>query len=160
MSRLLWIVGAVVRLARLPHVWERISDRILSERLETILHLNHIITFVWFAIGSAESSNTGLHWLEQTIWLGDHTLPDEADAPLYLYLTAFNFRTTQMIPGSMDVQPRNAVERTIMACWYVLLLLAYRCNLNVYDAVLQEQERSNKQDRGAPAFLASEGYQQ
>ena len=79
MSRLLWIVGAVVRLARLPHVWERISDRILSERLETILHLNHIIAFVWFAIGSAESSNTGLHWLEQTIWLGDHTLPDEAD---------------------------------------------------------------------------------
>lgn len=117
-ARMLRVVR-LIRLARMPQLFKRTIESVNSEALEIVFEIvkimfvfvgfAHLIACLWYGIGSQD-------WADPS-WVEYYQL---ADAELgYKYSTSLHWSLTQFI-GSMDVQPRNIMERV-----YAVLVLIF-----------------------------------
>jgi len=127
MSKLLRILRVfrvlrLLRLRKLRKIIHAIQDRVDSEYLAVVLNIiknllcvmmaSHLVACLWYWVGTQAVDG-------YPSWVTSYGIAD-ADWQ-YSYLTSLHWSITQFTPGSMDVQPRNAMERALAV---VLLLLA------------------------------------
>merc|ERR1712185_398781 len=79
--------------------------------MTAMLMTNHFVACAWYALGTIG------HDLNQHNWLDAHHML-HFDA-FYKYITAYHWSLTHFTPGSMHIQPMNALERLFA----VLLLI-------------------------------------
>lgn len=111
-----------------------------------ILWINHILCCAWFAIGTAPSSDTGLTWLDPS---HSSTIDYREVGTLFQYTTALHWAMTQMTPGSMEVVPKNSLERVLSVVSIMFGLLFGSSIISQLSAMMvkmqiQQQEKSAK----------------
>jgi hypothetical protein len=102
-----------------PYVDEFKSDNLLTmvdilKLLLLIVMVCHYIACGWYAIGTLSRSEK---WLppESRTWVDfvEEDVPaDYSYSKTYLYATSMHWSVTQFTPASMEVNPRNEIERT------------------------------------------------
>jgi len=114
-------IVSVTRVVRIQVYLEHLGDRLhggssskyvgdMARLIVIIVWINHIMSCTWFYIGRVTVGDTGTSWLNDPI--RDENSPFYSDTlPLFQYTTAFHWAITQMTPGSMQVFPRNSLER-------------------------------------------------
>lgn len=112
---------SVTRVIRIQEYLEHIGDRLhggtslkyvgeMGRLVLIIIWINHVMSCTWFYVGRVTEGDTGTSWLNDPI--RDENSPLYHDTlPLFQYTTAFHWALTQMTPGSMQVFPRNSLER-------------------------------------------------
>lgn len=80
--------------------------------------INHFISCGWYAIGMA-----GIYDLD---WTQRAFVETDARDLAYLYFTSFHWSVTQFTPASMEIYPRNAMERVynIVCIFFGLLMFS------------------------------------
>ncbi|CAJ1431526.1 unnamed protein product [Effrenium voratum] len=112
---------SVTRVVRILEYLEHIGDRLhggsslkyvgdMARLIVIIIWINHVMSCTWFYVGRVTEGDTGTSWLMDPIRDENSPLYSEA-LPLFQYTTAFHWAITQMTPGSMQVFPRNSLER-------------------------------------------------
>lgn len=104
--RLLRLLKAHGRLNELlEHVQSEFSVIVIGilKLIAFILLLNHLVACGWFWIGTWGISEAKLNWLEHTSVINDNLA--------YKYFTSLHWSLTQFTPASMEVTPRNEIER-------------------------------------------------
>jgi len=105
-----------------------------------ILWLNHCLCCAWYLLSWVDSPDTGETWTS--------VFDDRNVTTQFEYTTALHFTLTQMTPGSMEVYPRNSLERAFTVGWLLFglffgsSLVSY---LSAYLVQLQSQFKQNKQ---------------
>jgi len=122
----------LVRVARLINIvlalWERCFSSQVKKVIEgvsvlfALLWVNHVISCGFAALGLADMTDTGIHWIDAHI---DSSLADSYrdENVIYQYLSALHWAFTQMTPGSMQVNPRNSYERAYAVVTLVIGML-------------------------------------
>lgn len=115
-----------------------------------LLWLNHVISCMWYFIGSSGISDTGYTWLDMETSTGRVTYREVGR--LFQYSTSLHWSITQMTPGSMAVVPQNTLERFFnVACLLIGLfvgaLLVSQLSARMVKMQLENQEQSNKMHR-------------
>jgi len=103
-------VMRLMRLARMPQLFKKTVESVNSEALEIVFEIikimfvfvgfAHLIACLWYGIGSQD-------WTDHN-WVQYYDLTDAEMG--YQYSTSLHWSLTQFI-GSMEVQPRNIIER-------------------------------------------------
>merc|ERR1711920_420896 len=92
---------------------------------------NHIIACAWFLCADLQQSDGDkVTWIRVTGY-------GEKDW-VHLYLTAFHWSLTQLMPASMEVVPQNLVERTFAVCVVVIAFIAFSYLLGTITGLLQK----------------------
>mmetsp|Transcript_13347 Transcript_13347/g.30436 ORF Transcript_13347/g.30436 Transcript_13347/m.30436 type:complete len:872 (+) Transcript_13347:88-2703(+) len=129
--RILRFVRSVrlVRLLKLRWVMVKINECIDSEyvsivaniakMIAVLLAINHFIACMWFQLAQVEDKN----WERHQNWVDFFELTD-ADWQ-FQYATAFHWSLTQFTPASMEVQPKNVLERTFAVTVVVFALVGF-----------------------------------
>lgn len=109
-------VFRLLRMIKMMSVFAEFSDFITSDTLLTALGIfrltvgiftvNHFIACAWYAVGASGVGEDC--WIDELLRKsGREELPIE-----YFYLTSMHWSLTQLTPASMEVTPRNRLERT------------------------------------------------
>jgi hypothetical protein len=108
----------LLRLLKLHAFFGKLLESIHSEYLLTFLHvgeivsiivvINHFIACLWYAIGVLDFHEHNA--IETLSWVAYYFHDYHTFA--YRYTTSLHWSITQFTPASMEVFPRNAVERT------------------------------------------------
>jgi len=157
----------VVRLYKLrslfretEHHIDSLYLRILTSigfNLLVILSSSHFIGCLWYWIGRS-SANDGHNWVN--IYLHNSTWE-------YSYMTSYHWALTQFTPGSMEVQPQNALERLFANLILMLGLIIFSSSVSsitnatnrlrllhsTYTNQIWELRRFFKQERISPGLL-------
>eukprot|EP00747_Dinoflagellata_sp_TGD_P131114 gnl/TRDRNA2_/TRDRNA2_174930_c1_seq2.p1 gnl/TRDRNA2_/TRDRNA2_174930_c1~~gnl/TRDRNA2_/TRDRNA2_174930_c1_seq2.p1 ORF type:complete len:994 (+),score=202.34 gnl/TRDRNA2_/TRDRNA2_174930_c1_seq2:90-3071(+) len=117
----------LMRLLKMGGKFKQMMNRIKSEATLIILDivkitvmitcLNHIIACFWFGMGRFSSEFYGVD-----NWVTDFGLEEEVLT--YRYMTSLHWSLTQFTPASMEVTPKNAMERFFNI---LTLLFAFVC---------------------------------
>lgn len=121
-TRLLRIF-ALLRLAHLAEYIERLGEQMsdagafkyvldILKIIAIILWVNHVICCLWYGLGVSlqDGADTGQNWLSDPLRNSDDPSYGTI-GPLFQYTSSYHWALTQMTPGSMQVVPRNSVER-------------------------------------------------
>jgi len=123
----LFRMAKVFRMLRLTELFMRLQDRLkFSQKWKVVLEIvtpfflilwiNHLNACCWYAIAKYLTPDTGDTWLDQPARRSGDPMYSEIST-MFQYTTAFHWSITQMTPGSMQVVPRNSVERIFnIAC--------------------------------------------
>lgn len=113
-ARLVRLIRQTHRLSKMAHV-AKVALKLkkgtvllidMGAAMLVIAWLTHIFCCLWYSIGlDVEGSDTGITWLTAG---SDLNLEDN---DMYAYFTALHWSLTQMTPGSMEVTPKNSMER-------------------------------------------------
>lgn len=105
----------MLRFVRLIRILSSVLERRQSHRAKIIAHglafcagvlwIAHMLACVWYALGNLAPSDTGVHWISAL------ATGSEPRRLLYEYLTSYHFSLQLLAAGSMDVSPKNSVER-------------------------------------------------
>ncbi|CAJ1438422.1 unnamed protein product [Effrenium voratum] len=89
----------------LEHVQSEFSVIVIGilKLIAFILLLNHLVACVWYWIGTMGSAEGRSNWLSQSDVSGSNTA--------YRYFTSLHWSLTQFTPASMEVTPKNELER-------------------------------------------------
>eukprot|EP00971_Amphidinium_carterae_P273680 5431679-Amphidinium_carterae.1 len=118
---------------------------------------NHIMSCVWYKLGTAQESDTNLTWLSPLT-------TSEQENHHYMYFTSMHWSLTQLLPGSMEVVPTNTVERlfniiVLMGGWVFVLT----CNAILTSLMTQKRlqiEQLNLKQRNLWKYLHQEKVEQ
>lgn len=145
-GRLLRLFG-MVRFVKFSDVFARILDRSfwspgllifvqVIRLLFTIVYLNHFCACLWWGIGRAAHSNTGLRWVEQLVDSGEYTY-EEADVG-YQYVVSLHWAVTQILAGSMQVNATNSTEHFFTAACLISGVLFLSCLVSTLTAKMTQ----------------------
>lgn len=124
LSRLLRLSRLIsfLRVARVTTALERIADYstvskgfmvglTIGRTLLCVLYLHHVLACVWWVVGNVRDTDTGVSWIDVAV-AEDFTKMTykEADGA-FQYFTSVHWSMTQMMPGSMQVNALNTLER-------------------------------------------------
>mmetsp|Transcript_122601 Transcript_122601/g.318772 ORF Transcript_122601/g.318772 Transcript_122601/m.318772 type:complete len:785 (-) Transcript_122601:173-2527(-) len=122
----------LLRILKVLSTLEELSDFVHSESLHTGLNIiklvvaiavvNHFIACGWYALGTLDLSVTGL----DDSWVKFMEEEVGEFVPLgYRYATSLHWSLTQFTPASMEVVPRNSVERVYAIAVILLALVMF-----------------------------------
>jgi len=162
-SRVFRIV-LIMRMAHAGEAFERLCDLYpelrssglvigVFKNLVIILWLNHVIACIWYALGRAAYTDTGVCWLDAPISQIQSTSDAEIDTYRdasfwYQYWTSMHFSLTQMTPGSMQVYPESSAERIMNIVCLFFGVVVFSClvssvtaNIMHFRLALREQQK-------------------
>lgn len=134
--RLLKVHGMVTEM--LEHVQSE-SFRIflgIAKLIVFIMFVNHILAcgFYWMGTLGSASGDT---------WIIENQLEGEAFA--YQYTTALHWSLTQFTPASMEVVPRNILERTYTVCTVLFALVTFSSFVSSLTSAMTELRNLNSE---------------
>eukprot|EP00448_Togula_jolla_P010057 CAMPEP_0170608220 /NCGR_PEP_ID=MMETSP0224-20130122/21470_1 /TAXON_ID=285029 /ORGANISM="Togula jolla, Strain CCCM 725" /LENGTH=725 /DNA_ID=CAMNT_0010933435 /DNA_START=34 /DNA_END=2211 /DNA_ORIENTATION=- len=117
----------IFRLLRLAKIWTSMGPLIhiyatddlrawlgIGKLLAVVVVFNHFVACTWFLIGNMQSDYNA-SWTDA---LRRNEVRDgrQSTSVSYWYSTALHWSITQFSPGSMEVVPRNSLERLFAVC--------------------------------------------
>lgn len=120
----------LLRIVKVMYEISELTELIYSESLLTfigvaklmvcILVVNHFIACGWYFIGTLDVHEEFRSWVNsvEDDWGGEPPVR-------YSYSTSFHWSLTQFTPASMEVVPRNTVERIYAACVLIFALVMF-----------------------------------
>mmetsp|Transcript_114888 Transcript_114888/g.336074 ORF Transcript_114888/g.336074 Transcript_114888/m.336074 type:complete len:978 (+) Transcript_114888:80-3013(+) len=122
--------GRLLKLTQKMHMmtcWEQ-SDtrRLLVKCVEVIFCtflMAHLITCIWFNMGTDWIEDSGETWLHASARLLDPDFSYWQASPLDQYLTALHWTVAQLTTGSSEIMPANSLERAFTIALMILGLL-------------------------------------
>jgi hypothetical protein len=106
-----------------------------------VLTLNHFIAALWWSIGYLAKDSGDANWIDST------KIYD--DSLVYRYLTSLHWSICMFTPGSMNVQPHNAGERSFAILVLVsgmVVFTAFISSMTTAIAQLRKMQSSDSKD--------------
>lgn len=94
----------------------------VMKRILFILVINHFVACAWYGLSVLSGDFRLNHWVDN---LGPDSLEAERPSVAYEYTTSLHWALTQFTPASMEVFPRNAIERAFTITVMLMSLLAF-----------------------------------
>lgn len=137
-SRILRVVR-LLRMFKMPAIVMEIDARVFSERTVLLLgivkmlflfaFIGHVIACLWYGLGVVAAGTA------QNTWVEFYGISGESLS--YRYFTSLHFALTQFV-GSMDVQPKNSLERGF-TCG--VLVLSFVCSAGLVSRITASMTR-------------------
>lgn len=115
----------LLRLLKLHRFIGKLLESVRSQYVLTFLHVsgilaliivvNHFVACLWYALGTVD--------FETHTWV--QTNFDSSDSNFYKYATSAHWALTQFTPASMEVVPRNALERIYNIIVLIMGMVAF-----------------------------------
>jgi len=111
-----------------------------------ILLVNHVIACIWFWIGSMPNQVNG--------WVAYNELDSTYNDDLaYKYLTSLHWSMTQFTPASMEVTPKNAVERFYNVVTLLFAMITFSSFVSSITNAMTQLRNLNSADAEQQAVL-------
>lgn len=136
-SRLLRIFG-LLRMFRLARITDDLMERHLTHEIRlgvrillillVVVWVSHIISCLWYAIGSRLPTDTGTRWTDARVTIEGIDYPFASQNRFYQYTSSLHWSIAQMTLGSIDVVASNTAER-LFNILMLLVGLLFSCSL-------------------------------
>jgi len=133
----------LLRLLKMPALMDEVSDYIQSEHLFTafgvmrslsiIAIINHFIACGWYAVGTLGNE---MSWV--------HQLDEDNRSLAYRYVTSLHWSLTQFTPSSMEIHPRNVIERVFSICVLFTALVIFSSFVSSITNAMTQLHQSNR----------------
>lgn len=140
----------LLRLVKVLSVVTEFSDYIQSDSILTILGvcrltmgifaINHFIACAWYGLGTIELGPRVETWVEKLERDYNREVPTE-----YRYATSLHWSLTQFTPASMEVTPRNALERAFTVCIITMALVLFSSFVSSITAAMTRLHQINSE---------------
>jgi len=162
-SKLFRLMRIILRIWRSMRFVARQMDRIHSEAVVTlvgvakfigfIVFVSHFIACGWYFVGQVYAENGADSWVAH-LKLNSRHVPSD----LFFYTTALHWALTQFTPASMEIMPRNSVERIFAVVVLVVAVVVFSSFLSsITNAMMhlrKVSEDSTRQKLRAHRYIA------
>uniref|UniRef100_A0A7S2VR36 Ion transport domain-containing protein n=1 Tax=Zooxanthella nutricula TaxID=1333877 RepID=A0A7S2VR36_9DINO len=153
-GRFLRIIG-MMRMVRLMRTLEDLANKYLSEvsqicvRISTlfvcILWAAHILSCMWYAVGTSDVSDTGRHWPDEVPFLDV--------GREYQYWVSLHWAAAQISLGAIDIAPQNSMERALWVFAMSIGFLFGSALVSSLSAAMMDYHMSQKERKVALGIL-------
>mmetsp|Transcript_47509 Transcript_47509/g.152599 ORF Transcript_47509/g.152599 Transcript_47509/m.152599 type:complete len:1047 (+) Transcript_47509:68-3208(+) len=144
-------LARLMRMARVSEIFARVADILAARSMDVVVDtsvpliiivvFNHLLACLWYGVGVQGASDTGMRWVDEPVGV-DETY--RTSPPMYQYTTAVHWAMTQMTPGSMQVFPKNSVERGVNLLCLLLGMLVFSSVISLLSAKLMQRQVAQK----------------
>jgi len=148
----------LVRLLRLVKIHARVSEFLEQLQAESVRIVLGIVRLVIMIVLANHCIACGFYWigtigehLLSTTWLQEYSMKSRSLS--YRYTTSLHWSLTQFTPASMEIFPRNTMERTYTICALLLALITFSSFISSLTNAMTQLRNLNTETRAQQTLL-------